>query len=156
MDLSAQWSIIAEVALAMVLGGLIGLEREFAGKPAGFRTHMLVAGAAALLVALGGPLLGAYRSDAAGTAIRSDPIRIVQAAITGIAFLGAGTIIRGRDVKMIEGLTTASSLLFTGAIGISVALRQFLVAAAITVLGLAVLSGAAFVERWIARRLDKS
>jgi putative Mg2+ transporter-C (MgtC) family protein len=141
-----QLEIIGEVALAMLLGGFIGMERESADKPAGFRTHMLVAGAAALLIGLGDALL--YRFNVTTDAnIQSDPIRIVEAIITGISFLGAGTIFRRTEGKSVEGLTTAASLLLSGAIGVAVALRQFILAVGITALALIVLRGLTFIQK---------
>src|SRR5687768_4476514 len=88
-----QLEVIGEVALAMLLGGVIGFERELADKPAGFRTQMLVAGAAALLVGLGDAMMLRFMSDTK-LQVTGDPIRIVEAIITGISFLGAGTIFR--------------------------------------------------------------
>lgn len=151
MDWLSQVEIIAEVALAMLLGGLIGIEREMADKPAGFRTHMLVAGAAALLVGLGDALVHRFNIGA-NEYLRSDPIRIVEAIITGISFLGAGTIFRRERGEQVEGLTTAASILLCSAVGIAVALRQFLLAAGTTVLALLALRGLTFVQNWIARR----
>jgi putative Mg2+ transporter-C (MgtC) family protein len=144
MDWWTQLQVIAEVALAMLLGGVIGIERELANKPAGFRTHMLVAGSAALLIGLGEALVQHFAaSDYAGV-IQSDPMRIVGAIITGISFLGAGTIFRHET--QVEGLTTAASLLLCGAIGMAVALHQFVIAGGITVLSLIVLRGVKFIE----------
>ena len=113
-DWRSQLEIIAEVGLAMLLGGLIGFERESADKPAGFRTHMLVAGAATLLVGLGDALLTSFDVET-GTQIVSDPIRIVEAIITGVSFLGAGTIFRSERGETVRGLTTAASLLLSAA-----------------------------------------
>jgi putative Mg2+ transporter-C (MgtC) family protein len=144
-----QLGIIVEVGLAMLLGGLIGFEREMADKPAGFRTQMLVAGAAALLVGLGDSLLVRF---AASTNVQSDPIRIVEAIVTGISFLGAGTIFRRSRDEQIEGLTTAASILLCAAVGISVALRQFTLAIGVTVLSLLVLRGLTFVEKWMRQK----
>lgn len=135
----AQLQMLAYVALAMFLGGLIGLDREAARKPAGLRTHMLVCGAAALLVLLGQVMVRNYDSKLASL-LTSDPIRIIEAVITGVSFLGAGTIIRNqRGANQVEGLTTAASLLLAAAIGISVALSQFVVAVGLTLLILCVL-----------------
>ena len=92
---SHEWKILAEVALAMVLGGVIGLEREIATKPAGFRTHMLVAGASALLAGLAFSLLDHSLRITGTGAVAADPIRILQAITIGVSFLGAGTIVRG-------------------------------------------------------------
>ena len=89
-----QLQILGEIVLAMVLGGIIGFEREAADKPAGLRTHMLVAGSAAMLTGLGGVMVTQLGIDQ--SVINADPIRIIEAVITGITFLGAGTIIRHR------------------------------------------------------------
>ena len=152
MDWAGQLEVLGYVALAIFFGGLIGIEREYADKPAGFRTHMLVAGAAALFVGLGHGLLDFFTSvQAGGPRLQSDPIRIVEAVITGVSFLGAGTIFRRSRTEQVEGLTTAASLLFSAAIGVSVALKQFLLAAGVTLLGLVILRGFRFVESWIDR-----
>ena len=134
-----QFAILIDVAIAMALGGLIGLEREIAEKPAGFRTHTLVAGAAALLVGLSDILLQRFTVEIYNGILRTDPIRIVEAIITGISFLGAGTIFRSRDDQTVEGLTTAASILVASAIGISVALDQYVLAIGDTLLSLFVL-----------------
>lgn len=145
---SGQLQIIGEIALAMFLGGMIGLEREMANKPAGFRTHMLIAGAATLLVALSDALLGNFRVlDTSGTIVRSDPIRIVEAVVTGVSFLGAGTIFRRSKGHFVEGLTTAASILLCAAVGIAVALGQLVLAVGTTILVLIVLRGLHFIER---------
>jgi putative Mg2+ transporter-C (MgtC) family protein len=151
----AQLAILAEVFLAMVLGGIIGIERTTANKPAGFRTHMLVAGAAALLVGLSDALIHRFSPGAYTELIESDPIRVIQAIIAGISFLGAGTIFRHPKKQHVEGLTTAASLLFSGAIGICVALRQFVLAVAVTVLTLIVLRGVELIERRINKTTDE-
>jgi putative Mg2+ transporter-C (MgtC) family protein len=155
-DWLAQLTIIGEVALGILLGGIIGIEREVANKPAGFRTHMLVAGAAALLVGLGDALIRRFGASVDSELISSDPIRIVGAVITGISFLGAGTIFRHARTQQVEGLTTAASLLFSGAIGISVALQQFVLAFGATVLAVTVLRGLKLIEARIKRRLPQS
>jgi putative Mg2+ transporter-C (MgtC) family protein len=66
--------------------------------------------------------------------VRSDPIRIVEAVITGVSFLGAGTIIRDQSKGQVEGLTTAGSILLAAAVGVSVALEQILLAGGVTLL----------------------
>ena len=125
---------LGEIVLAMFLGGMIGFEREAANKPAGLRTHMLVAGGAALLVALGNIIVLEFGQNIPTDNLRSDPIRIIQAIIVGISFLGAGTIFRREKGDEIEGLTTSASILFTAGVGIAVALEQFLLAISSTVL----------------------
>ncbi len=150
MDWLGQLQILGEVSLAMFLGGAIGLEREVADKPAGFRTNMLVAGAAALLIGLGEAILVHFAPHADQGFIRSDPFRLVGAVITGISFLGAGTIFRRDRSEQVEGLTTAATILFSGAIGVCVALHQFVLAVGLVVLTLAVLRGLR-ISRWRAR-----
>jgi putative Mg2+ transporter-C (MgtC) family protein len=140
------------VMLAMLLGGIIGVERELEDKPAGLRTHMLVAGASALLVMLGEIALQDFIASFGGTAVNTDPVRVLQALVTGVAFLGAGTIIRHKAEPQIEGLTTASSLLFTAAVGACVAFSYIVLAIGATVLVLITLRGLTIVERWLENR----
>ncbi|SRR5690606_4095553 len=142
-----QLQVIVSVAIATALGGIVGAERELADRPAGLRTHAILAAAACLLVRLGDVLLTHFVVDSIPGVLRADPIRIVEAVVTGTAFLGAGTIFRQRE--HVEGLTTAASLLLVAAIGIAVALRQIIVAVSITVLTLLLLRAARalFAER---------
>src|SRR5688500_3928061 len=156
MTWMTELGIIVEVAVAMLLGGLIGFEREMARRPAGFRTHMLVAGAAALFVGLGAALIRHFSATDGEVAISYDPIRIVEAVITGVSFLGAGTIFRRGRGEQVEGLTTAASLLLSAGIGISVALREFGIAVGITLLALLVLRGLNWTEQRIARKAKES
>lgn len=132
-----QVALLGNMLLAMLLGAVVGWEREISDKPAGIRTHMLVAGAAALFVAVGDILVAKQVADAA--AVRTDPIRVVEAVITGVSFLGAGTIIQLRGSGRVEGLTTGASLLFVAAVGICVAIHQFLLAIGATLVVYAVL-----------------
>ena len=150
MNWVMQFEVIGEVALAMLLGGVIGFEREMADKPAGFRTQMLVAGAAALLVGLGDALILRFMIEGK-TNVSGDPIRIVEAIVTGISFLGAGTIFRRDSSEQVQGLTTAASILLCAAVGISVALRQFVLAVGVTLLALIVLRGLTGVEKRLSR-----
>ena len=146
MDGTGQLWILAQVALAGLLGGVIGLERELHGKPAGLRTQMLVAAAAALLVELGSLLVNTY--EAAGVEqVRTDPIRIIEAVVTGISFIGAGSIIFHRGESRIEGVTTAATLLFTASIGVCVGMHQLVLAVGLTLLVLAVLITLGRLER---------
>jgi putative Mg2+ transporter-C (MgtC) family protein len=140
----------------MLLGGIIGVEREIARKPAGIRTTMLGAGASTLMILLGNILISSYESNIFRGAIRTDPLRIVEAIIVGISFIGAGTIIQRKQKDRVENLTTAASILFTAAIGIAVALDQFYVAAGLTVMVLIINFVLALavncVKRWYSRR----
>jgi putative Mg2+ transporter-C (MgtC) family protein len=149
-----EFEILACVALAMLLGAILGLEREIKDKPAGLRTHMLVAGSAALLVSLGDVVTGQFQLELGGQVVQADPIRIMEAVITGISFLGAGTIIRSRAGGQVEGLTTAATLLVAAAVGVSVALKQIVLALGIAILVLITLRGLGFTEKWLSRNKE--
>lgn len=127
-DYARELVVLARVCVAVALGAAIGIERELADKPAGLRTHMLVAGSAALFVGLGEFLVAYWSMDPGGGALQLDPVRLLEAVVTGIAFLGAGTILRSRNGRGVEGLTTAASLLFTGVVGAAVAVGQYVIA----------------------------
>lgn len=142
---------IGVVAIAAGLGALIGIEREFADKPAGLRTHMFVCAASAMLMILGDAVLEKFLQDQS-SGVRADPIRTIQAIVVGISFLGAGTIIHHNDNR-VEGLTTASSILLTAGIGIAVAIGQLLFAAGVTVFAVLVLVIVGHIEKRIARRV---
>src|SRR5881296_3427856 len=107
--------IIARILAALAVGALIGFERSFRGRPAGFRTHALVCVASALLM-----LLTVYQNEWMTAvpldAIRTDPTRMAQGIMTGIGFLGAGVIFK--EGLTVRGLTTAASIWVTAAIGI--------------------------------------
>lgn len=134
-----QLEALVSVAIAAVLGSIVGMEREMANRPAGLRTHAILAAAACLLVRLGDTLVEDFAAESVSSALQADPIRIVEAIVTGVAFLGAGTIFRDRERAAVEGLTTAASLLLVSAIAIAVALQQLILAAAVTVLTLLLL-----------------
>jgi putative Mg2+ transporter-C (MgtC) family protein len=131
--------LVGNVAFAMLLGGVIGWEREVRRRPAGLRTHMLIAGAAALLLGIGDLLIERFHAEPYSPLLSSDPLRVIQAVVTAVAFIGAGTIIQHARHDIVVGLTTASSLLLTAAIGIAVGLKQYVLAGGVTVLALLVL-----------------
>lgn len=103
LDYLEQGRLLARAAGAAILGGAIGWERERASKPAGLRTHMLVAAAAALLVGLGDAMTGTFVDRQQDSVLRTDPLRTIEAIIAGVSFLGAGTIIRNRRDASVEG-----------------------------------------------------
>jgi len=142
--------ILGIVVVAALLGGIIGLDREIADKPAGFRTHMLVAASSALLISLANVILP--NLDIVPEVIRLDPIRAIEAIVAGITFLGAGTIIRHKSG--IEGLTTAASLLYVAALGVTVALQQFILAIGLTILNLLILRGVKLFEERMTDQQD--
>ena len=137
--------------IAMALGALVGIEREFSGKPAGLRTQMLVSGSAALFMILGFTILEAYTDDM-GHGVRMDPSRIIQAIVAGVSFLGAGTIFRSRQGNQVEGLTTAASILMSAAVGIACGLGKIGLAAAVSVMVLLALRGLAVVEYFMSMK----
>lgn len=156
MTLQPELHLLAEIALAMLLGGVIGVERELANKPAGFRTHMLVAGGAALLVGLADAFVHINEAARSDTNIQTDPIRIIEAIVTGISFLGAGTIFRHRSQNQVEGLTTAATILFAAAIGISVAVNKFVLAIGATLLCLTALRALYRVDQYLTKKAKNS
>src|SRR5580765_34249 len=115
--------IIGRVAGALVIGALIGFERTFHGRPAGFRTHSLVCIASAILM-----IVTVYQNHCMTfvehDAIRTDPTRMAQGIMTGIGFLGAGVIFK--EGLTVRGLTTAASIWITAAIGILVGVGFYL------------------------------
>ncbi len=131
--------ILLRLVIATVLGGVIGFERERTGKDAGLRTHMLVAMGAALFVSFNDlfaivsmPL--APPGPAGNFRIQIEPLAIVEAIVTGISFLGAGTIFVGGRRNRVKGLTTAASIWATAALGIAVGLERYVLAVGTTLL----------------------
>src|SRR5690606_8252928 len=139
--LMAQLDVVGSMAVAMVPGGLVGYERELKRRPAGFRTHMLVAGASAPLVAIGAATVDMHLARQSAGVLRVDPLRLVEAVIGGVAFIGAGTIFgeSRRGGETIAGITTAASLLTVAVIGVAAGLDYYIVAVAATALALFVL-----------------
>jgi putative Mg2+ transporter-C (MgtC) family protein len=141
---------LGTVALAGGLGAIVGFEREFADKPAGLRTHMLVCAAVAMLTLLGKNIVTSFQTID-GYQINSDPLRLVQAIVIGISFLGAGTIIHRQD-RGVEGLTTAASVLLTAGIGIAVAVDQIVFAVGTSLLTVVILWSIGWIEKRCLRR----
>jgi len=136
--------IAMRVLVALVLGGLIGMERTFHGRPAGFRTHALVCLASALLMIIT-VYQNKWMTEVAADAIRTDPTRMAQGIMTGIGFLGAGVIFK--EGLTVRGLTTAASIWVTSAIGILVGVGFHFLAVLGTAATLVVLSLFLFIER---------
>ncbi|HEX6550099.1 MAG TPA: MgtC/SapB family protein [Gammaproteobacteria bacterium] len=146
-DWTLQLIIIGQIVLAMILGGLIGFERELANKPAGFRTHTLVAGASAAFMGIAAATVNHFHPELGVRGVAEDLLRIPAAIITGVSFLGAGTIFREVGSGKIGGLTTAATIWVAAAVGITTAAGQLLVAFALTVVALTVLRGMKWLER---------
>jgi|AntRauTorckE6833_2_1112554.scaffolds.fasta_scaffold02661_8 putative Mg2+ transporter-C (MgtC) family protein len=134
MNIIAQLSLLGIIIIAGALGGLVGLEREFSSKSAGLRTHMFVAMATAGLILLGEVLINYYAFNNPFLNFRSDPLRILQAVIVGISFIGGGIIFKDMSHHVIRNLTTATSILVTAIIGICVALQLYFVAVGLTII----------------------
>ncbi|NMZ33593.1 MgtC/SapB family protein [Pseudomonas proteolytica] len=143
-DARQMTQITVRLLIAAILGGILGFEREQKGKAAGVRTHMLVAMGAALFVLV--QQIGGSQADAMS--------RVIQGVIAGIGFLGAGTILKGKEEEAgqhVKGLTTAAGLWMTAAIGVAAGLGKESTAVLSTVLALAVFS----VMPRIVKLLDK-
>ncbi len=117
---------VVQLILAIILGGMLGWQRERVGKPAGVRTHSLVTAGSTLFTVLS---VHAFNS--------SDPARVAAQVIVGIGFIGAGTIIHRED--RIEGLTTAAGLWMAAAIGMAIGTERYILACSGTLLILLVL-----------------
>ncbi len=139
--------LLAKMAVAVVCGGAIGLEREMSGKPAGLRTNILICLGAALLMDLSIRL----GSDITPSGARSgDPARLAAQVVSGIGFLGAGTILQARGV--VVGLTTAATIWVVSAIGLTAGAGSYVEAIGSTALVTAVLVFLGKAERYILSR----
>ncbi|MEM5278659.1 MgtC/SapB family protein [Cupriavidus taiwanensis] len=134
-DAAEATRLLVRLCMAVVLGGLVGYERESSGKAAGLRTHMLVALGSALFVLV--PLQ-------AGVPL-ADMSRVLQGLIAGIGFLGAGAILKQNDEAHIKGLTTAASIWMVAAIGVAAGLGRDTTAVIATVFTLVILQ---ILQRW--------
>jgi putative Mg2+ transporter-C (MgtC) family protein len=119
---SSDIQFVVSIVLALLLGSMIGYERESHKKPAGLRTHALVAGGACIFT-----FISAHQNG-------SDPTRIAAQIVTGIGFLGAGVIIQSIDREDVKHLTTATSIWYTAAIGMATGFKLFFVAIVSTIL----------------------
>jgi putative Mg2+ transporter-C (MgtC) family protein len=119
--MASSYEVIFKLLLGTLLGGVIGFERQSHGRPAGFRTHLLVCVACVLIMIIS----EAYYSQGAAHPefARVDPTRIAAGAMTGIGFLGAGVILK--TGYSIQGLTTAASIWILSAIGLAVGAGQY-------------------------------
>lgn len=138
--------LLWELLLAAIFGGLIGWDREASGKPAGLRTNMLICIGATLIADLSVRFPGLAVSDL----VRADPARLVAQVVSGIGFLGAGTIIQARG--NVTGLTTAATLWVVAAIGIGVGSGHYVEAAGTTALVLLTLVPLGMLERHFQRK----
>jgi putative Mg2+ transporter-C (MgtC) family protein len=131
--------MVLRLVLTLVLSGFIGLERQVHRRDAGLRTHILVALGSCLIM-----LTSLYVFDIYKDQVALDPVRIAAGVVTGIGFLGAGTIIRESDG--VRGLTTAASLWVSAGIGLAVGVGFIKIAAWTTLLVLLVLYFLRYIE----------
>lgn len=130
---------LLRILLAAGLSAVIGIEREFHGRPAGLRTHLLVGTGACLVMVAFQAAWGAFvGGDPSTNGLPQEIGRVAAGVITGIGFLGAGTIIKVGD--WVRGLTTAASLWFVASLGIAAGLGAFVIAAGGGAIGLAILA----------------
>jgi putative Mg2+ transporter-C (MgtC) family protein len=140
---SMQWQLAGQIALAAFLGGLIGLERDWTGHPAGLRTNMVVAIGSCLFTILsisGFPLRGSAQ----------DTARIAAQIVSGIGFLGAGVLVQSRG--SVHGLTTAATIWLVSAVGMAIGAGAYFLAVYTTLLTLGVLIVLSPISRWLDER----
>lgn len=147
---------LTTIAIAAACGAVLGLEREFARKPAGLRTHIFVCAGSALMMILGQEIVNQFQAHEDNSILKADPIRALQAIVVGISFLGAGTIVHQKG-EGVEGLTTAATIYLTAGIGVAAAVDRISLAISLTVMAAAILLLIGVVEHKIAKRVaDKS
>ncbi|HJV65265.1 MAG TPA: MgtC/SapB family protein [Geomonas sp.] len=142
-------ALVSRLLLASLLGGMIGLEREIHGRPAGFRTHLLVSLGACLFVITSVEFYYLFGNFTGSTPVGVDPGRVAAQVVTGIGFLGAGAIIRDR--ASIRGLTTAACLWVAAALGVACGVGLFKLAVAVTGISLGSLLLLKQVEKKLSR-----
>jgi len=141
------WEIMVPLLVATVCGGIVGLERERSRRPAGLRTHVLVCIGSALIMQVSHSMWELVRATGFGTA---DPGRIAAQVVSGIGFLGAGTIMR--EGANIRGLTTAASLWVVAGVGLAAGSQLYILAVVSSVLVLLSLKTLSEVEyRYISK-----
>jgi putative Mg2+ transporter-C (MgtC) family protein len=148
----SEWlKIFTHLLVATMAGGLIGLERTYHGRPAGFRTHTLVCVASSLLM-----LVTMYHAKlfagAPPDSVRLDPTRMAQGVMTGIGFLGAGVIVR--EGLTVRGLTTAASIWITAAIGILAGIGFYSAVLMGSVITLVILTLLRKAENWVPSQIS--
>lgn len=128
--------VLLRLVMAVVLGGLIGWEREMRNKPAGLRTHILIALAACLFALIAFGMIENVDPENQ-THVRTDPLRLIEAVTAGVAFLAAGAIIQSGG--SVHGLTTGAGMWLAGAIGLSAGSGRLALAILVTIVALIVL-----------------
>jgi len=143
-DLEIFLDDLARIGAAALVGGVLGLERELNGHFAGLRTHMMVSIGCAVFVVSGLAVVGEQSESLT---------RVIQGIVTGVGFLGAGTILKLDEERKIKGLTTASSIWLAAALGTLAGLGEYVPAAAATAIAIVVLAVLRPVERILGHHL---
>ena len=144
-DVAGVTRLVSRLLIAAFVGAILGYEREWHGKDAGLRTHMLVSLGAALFVLI---------PQQAGVT-DADLSRVIQGIVTGIGFVGAGAILKINEERRIEGLTTAAGIWLTAAVGIAAGMGREASAIVGTLLALIVLLALGWVEEFTNPRSSK-
>jgi putative Mg2+ transporter-C (MgtC) family protein len=139
------WTLLWRLALAAVLGGVVGLERELNGHQAGLRTNILIATSSCLFT-----ILSIHAFPLVGNA--QDTARIAAQIVTGVGFLGAGTLIQTKGA--VYGLTTGATIWMVAAVGMAVATDLYLLGIATTILTTGVLVLLAPISNWLAAKAE--
>lgn len=139
----ATWELVLRILVGAALGGAIGLERDIHGRPVGFRTYMIVAMTAATFMVISAYFIE-FQRYADGAAVEVDVLRIAASVVSGIGLLAGGAILRTGIT--VQGLTTAASLWLVTAIGMCAGSGMYVIAVAVTVMGLLALGLLRFFE----------
>lgn len=140
------WELITRLVIAALLGSFVGFEREHLHKAAGLRTHMLVSTGACLFMIVSA---FGFSEALANPSVHLDPSRVAAQVVSGIGFLGAGSILlRG---KLIQGITTAASIWSVAAVGLAVGGGMYMEAIAATVIIMLILVAVGFFEQRVIR-----
>ncbi|MEQ8762404.1 MAG: MgtC/SapB family protein [Planctomycetota bacterium] len=142
-DVLVFWDDLLRLGLALLLGSLIGIERQLAGQAAGLRTHGMVSIGAAVLTLVGLSSFGDQQVT-----------RVVQGIASGVGFIGAGAILKASSDSRVTGLTTASSVWMAAALGTAAGLGEYALAAAAGSAAILVLFVLRPVSRWISKKIE--
>jgi len=153
-QLGQDGALLLRVAAAMLLGGVLGIEREIGRHAAGLRTHMMIAGAAALIVGLGDSIAEHFQQERYRDLLQVDPVRLIEAVVASVGFVAAGAILRSSRSDRVSGLTTASSLVMAAAIGIAAGIGNYVIALGVSLLCVIVLAAFRRVEDRVGSRDD--
>ncbi|WP_051062398.1 MgtC/SapB family protein [Ilumatobacter nonamiensis] len=144
------WDIVLRLVIGAALGGLVGLEREYAGQDAGFRTHLLLGLGSAVFGVVSVGAFDDFVATTASTNVRVDVTRIASYVAAGVGFIGGGAILKHRGT--VRGITTATSLWTAAAVGLASGVGYWIAAVTATVIALVALAVLRPLSNWIDRR----